>query len=151
MLIYTRSTGSIFVSFGFLATALRAPRGLQYLGISHTDDFRHHNLYSVAENNATVEEFVDVLLLHRESLEGIKVDYEDVFDQRNNDPNRPPEINVATFLPYAKRFPKLKRREGCGKGELILFMGDYSVYDESKDEAAPGEAAEREGEERIDV
>lgn len=114
-----------FVSFKALATALRAPRALQYLGIVHTEEYKHHELYSADSNNATMQEFMDVLLLHRQSLEGIKIDYEEIIFGKWND-DLYPEINTASFLPYAKEFPKLKRWEGCDNYSLSFFLGDYS-------------------------
>ncbi|KAJ5392470.1 hypothetical protein N7509_007960 [Penicillium cosmopolitanum] len=42
-----------FVSFKALATALRAPRALQYLGIVHTEEYKHHELYSADSTSST--------------------------------------------------------------------------------------------------
>lgn len=111
-----------FVSFPALAAALRAPRALEYLGIAHTDDYQHHEIHSSDDNNSTMKEFMDVLLLHRESLEGIRVVYQDAYRSRGDSSKEPPKINVASFLPYAKQFPKMKHWEGCDGSSMRMFL-----------------------------
>jgi hypothetical protein len=112
-----------FVSFGALASALRAPRALQYLGISHAEDYQYHEMHLLDANNKTMQEFMDTLLLHRESLEGIKLVHEEIFRNRNGVNNRPPKVNDVWFLPYAKQLPKLERWEGCDASSMRLFLG----------------------------
>ncbi|CAI7663696.1 unnamed protein product [Penicillium pancosmium] len=132
-----------FVSFKALATALRAPSALQYLGIVHTEEYKHHELHSADSNNATMKEFMDILLLHRQSLEGIKIDFEEMtFGEWTS--CHPPEINTASFLPYAKEFPKLKRWEGCDSYSMSVFLGGDS--DASDLEAGTGTEEDSEGE-----
>lgn len=113
-----------FVSFPALQSALRAPRALRYLSIGHAEEYSENEIKSAEENNATLAEFIDALLLHRESLEVIRVVLEEVYDYSQS--NCAPAINHPSFRAYAKHFPELKRWEGCDRFSLAIFLGGYS-------------------------
>ncbi|KAJ5630177.1 hypothetical protein N7528_003834 [Penicillium herquei] len=114
-----------FVCFPVLAAVLRIPRALKYLSIGHAEDFQMHETDSLEENTATLDDFMDILLLHRESLEGIKVVREEVYARRSGRPQRDIIINHPSFQSCASQFPKLKRWEGFDSLSMITFLGKY--------------------------
>jgi hypothetical protein len=113
-----------FVSFPALKKALLAPRALSYLSIYHIDSYWHHELKNAEINHATVAEFVEALLPHRESLEEIKVVVDD--DRYKGEV---PTINAPSFRNHATQLPALKRWLGCDKMTLAGYL-NHSQYDE---------------------
>lgn len=99
------------MSFAALRSVLRAPRALRCLSIEHKEAYSHSE-----PNNATIPEFLDALLLHRESLEEIRVGV----DAGNGVSAL--TVNDAYFQPYADQFPKMKRWEGCDQDNLNEFL-----------------------------
>lgn len=70
-----------FVSFPALQKILRPPRALRYLSVGHVYDFSTHELKIAELNNATLDDFVNALSMHRESLEKIRVVLEAVYSR----------------------------------------------------------------------
>jgi hypothetical protein len=113
-----------FVSFPALQKILRTPRALRYLSVGHAYDFSMHELKIAEPNNATLDDFVNVLSLHRESLEEIRVVLDEVYGRFKS--VRAASINDPSFRACAKHLPALKRWEGCDKSSLTIFLGAYS-------------------------
>ncbi|CEJ55152.1 hypothetical protein PMG11_01427 [Penicillium brasilianum] len=115
------------VSFPALRKALLAPRALRYLSICHLDCYRHHEINDGEINHATVAEFVDALLSHRESLEEIKL----VVDEDDNDGYSPEvsTINDPSFRTYATQLPALKRWLGCDEFTLKDYLDPRGIYE----------------------
>ncbi|OKL60534.1 hypothetical protein UA08_04303 [Talaromyces atroroseus] len=121
-----------FVSFPALRSALRAPRALRYLSIGHAEYYSHHELQNVQPNNATLADFMDALLLHRESLEEIRVVVEDHYGTSHGEFG--PTINHPSFHACAKQFAELKRWEGCDRRTLAYYLGGLSYGSSSSSE-----------------
>lgn len=113
-----------FVSFPALRKILRAPRALRYLSVGHAYDFSMHELKFAERNNATLDDFVNALSIHRESLEEIRVVLEDVYDRFRRVGVAP--TNDPSFRACTKHLPALKSWEGCDKFSLTIFLGAYS-------------------------
>jgi hypothetical protein len=113
-----------FVSFPALRKALLAPRALRYLSICHVDSYWHHELKNAESNHATVAEFVEALLPHRESLEEIKLVVDDDMYR-----GEVPTINAPSFRNHATQLLALKRWLGCDKMTLAGYL-NHSEDDE---------------------
>lgn len=116
-----------FVSFPALRKALLAPRALRYLSIGHVICYRNHELKSGKSNYATVAEFVDALLPHRESLEEIKL----VVDEDDDDvySGEVSTINDPSFCKHATKLPALKRWLGCDQFTLKEYLNHDEDYE----------------------
>ncbi|KAJ5173037.1 hypothetical protein N7492_005630 [Penicillium capsulatum] len=104
------------INFLGLRNVLLAPRGLTHLVLEHDSCKSHHELGNATITKATVDEFVDALSIHRESLQEIH------FSERNEENQT---INDDSFAPYATRFPVLRHWVGCDVFSLRYYLNDF--------------------------
>lgn len=119
--------GRCFVGFPALEFALRAPRALQYLSIGHAEEYKWHDFGRANANNATLGQFMDCLLLHKDSLEGIKIIHEEIYVASKR---YVPSLNDPSFQEYARKFSKLGCWEGCDRASLERFLREPSSFED---------------------
>lgn len=123
-----------FVNFPALKRVLRAPRALRCLSICHAECFWHHELKNAEYNQATVAEFVEALLPHRDTLEEIRVMVNQSYDnQHNYDMEYDSTINAPSFHKHAAQFPLLKRWIGCDRITLAKYLRSSKISSSDED------------------
>lgn len=116
-----------WVAFPVLEFALHGPRGLQYLSIGHAKDYKWHHYGAANDNDATLDQFMDCLLLHRDSLKAIEIIHEEVDPVRRHDT---PSFNDPSFQEYARHFSKLECWEGCDEHSLARLLRGRSSFED---------------------
>jgi hypothetical protein len=117
-----------WVNFPVLKRVLRAPKALRQLTIGQEGCFGVHERDDAEAKKATVAEFVEVLLPHRDTLEKIQV----IVNLNYDNWGSAPEINALSFQEYATQFPVLKHWIGCDTCTLTSWLG--SDEDDENDE-----------------